>query len=51
MGFLLLFALPAGVPADGAALVAAPLAEIAVRAGILLHLLPPGSHELYYLMH
>jgi len=51
MGFLLLFAFPARVPADGAALIAAPLTEIAVRAGILLDLLPSGSHELYYLMH
>jgi hypothetical protein len=51
VGFFLLFALPAGMSADGAPLIAAPLAEIAVRTGILLNLLPPGSHELYYLMH
>jgi hypothetical protein len=36
VGFFLLFAFPGGMPADGAPFITAPLAEIAVGAGILL---------------
>jgi hypothetical protein len=50
VGFFPLVAFPGGVPADGAPLIAAPLAEIAVSAGVFLYLLLPAGHELYYPM-